>query len=151
MKKRLLSEEAGAEALEFAWVAPGLLIVVFGLIYALILLAAQLSLSHAAGVAARYASLPTTALSDDYPDHLVPQKLIDGTPFFSVEDCTTLVNGAAPAGPTAAAANSSVVVEAACEFPNPLGSVLEALMGEPIGGAFAPSLTVTARAQQRRE
>lgn len=145
---RLRREETGAEALEFAILAPVVLLLVLGLIYGLLAAAAHLSLAHAASGAVRYASIPTDPVSGIYPaTGQVEDRVYAGTPFFHPGACTTTVTG----DPVE---NAKVVLDVTCGFPNPLGTALTGLGNLLTGGGsagFADTLSISAHAETRRE
>lgn len=145
-RHRLLRDERGAEALEFAIVAPVALFLLLGLLYALLSLAAWLSLGHATSGAVRYAAIPQAGT---YPDaDAVRERLVGATPFFGAEACQTTIDGEEIEG-------RAVRLEVACTFPNPPGAVLSGLRNVFFGGdgteAYGSVLTMTARAEARRE
>jgi Flp pilus assembly protein TadG len=121
MSRRLRADESGAETLEFAFAAPVLLLLVFGLIYGIVTAAAYVSLSHAASVGARYAAIPSDPIHSVYPaDDQVLDKIDSRTPFFTADDCTLLVTGEQRD-------NAPVELAVACSFPNPLGRMVNGL------------------------
>lgn len=162
--------ERGSETMEFALVAPIFLLLAFGLIYVLLLLAAFVNLSHATNNAARYAAIPvhveaeSDGLLDEDGDALDPitgetrelttyptqdmvaERLFDGTPFFSADGCTLLLDGDERE-------NAPVTIEVDCAFPNPLGAALNgltALWGGD-GTLMSEQTPMKATAQARRE
>jgi len=147
---RRLTDDDGAEAVEFAIVAPLALMVIFGIIYVLLALAAHVSLNHASSVAVRYASIPVDPVTDFYPTASdVHEKLTSSTPFFSPDACTVVVTPNGPRGRQ----NEPVSLDVSCEFPNPAGATFDAL-GALLGGTRNPAndtLTMTTAAEARRE
>ncbi len=148
-RHRYLEDERGAEALEFAIVAPLALFLLLGLLYALLSLAAWLSLGHATSGAVRYAAIPTDPVTATYPDAAAVQdRLVEATPFFGPDACHTTLAGEELEGRV-------VRLEVACTFPNPPGAVLSGLRNAFFGGdgsqAYGTELTMTARAEARRE
>ncbi|MDQ4148856.1 MAG: pilus assembly protein [Actinomycetota bacterium] len=142
-------DQAGAEALEFAFVGPLLFLLVFGVIYALLAMAAQLSLNYAANVGVRFATIPVDAPANLYPTpQSVQSKVADSTPFFQADDCTTSV-------PPAGTPNEEFTLTVSCDFPNPAGRALRGLGGLFGGGGGgsddAGTVTLTADAKGRRE
>ena len=131
--------ETGAEAVEFALIAPILLFLVFGLIYLLLLFAAQLSLGYATNVGVRHA-----AINPSEPEVL--NKALEATPFFSADSCDPAVGGGG--GP-----NQPVTLTLTCDFPNPAGGAANALRQTFFGGGSEIESTVelAARAQSRKE
>lgn len=131
-----MRDDTGAESIEFALVAPILLIAVLGAVYALLAAAAQVSLQHATGVAARYAAIPAAdGTFDTYPDDAaVLRKLTDSTPFFAPASCTATVTGDQEQ-------NRKLTLAARCTLPNPIGQVL----------GVAESMTMSTVAEARRE
>ena len=150
--RRTRRDETGAEAMEFAIAGPVLLLVVFGLIYAIVTAAAYLSLTHAASVGARYASIPHDPIHGVYrTDAEVLAKVDSKTPFFTADDCTSAVVGGT-------AANAPISLELDCSFPNPFGRLLNRLgsvaaHSEPTETGPQPEgdLTMSVRAKARRE
>lgn len=142
-----LRNDDGAEAVEFAIVAPLLFMIAFGAIYILLALAAHVSLNHATSVAVRYASIPTDPVATTYPDAAqVKQKLTSSTPFFAPDACTVVVD-------ETGAQNDPVRLEASCDFPNPAGAAFDT-MRSLLGGTRDTSndtLTMTTAAEARRE
>ncbi len=140
-------DETGAEALEFALVAPVALFIIFGVIYFLLAVAAQISLHHAVSQTTRYAAIPTDPVTTTYPEpEDVQAHLDDATPFFDAGSCTTSVDGDEYQ-------NAPVTVEASCAFPNPLATAMNGLKGvfsEDPGG-FSETLSMSARGTGRRE
>lgn len=144
--RQIRREEAGAEAVEFALVAPLLFMFIFGLIYVLLAMAAQLSLSYATNVGVRFATIPVDAPLNVYPSQeAVAERVVESTPFFEPGDCTTTV----PPGGTP---NEAFTLTVSCDFPNPAGGALTGLSGIFGGGAsYDSDLTLTADARGRRE
>ncbi|MGH2771715.1 MAG: TadE/TadG family type IV pilus assembly protein [Actinomycetota bacterium] len=151
MIRRINKDDSGAEAVEFAVVAPVLLLIVFGLIYVLLWAAAEISLGHAVTEGVRLASLPSTA-TGAYPSAAaVAARIDDSTPFFSqsgaTPDCAIVVTGVA-------SSNSPVRVTADCDFPNPAGTAARAL-GNVFPGTNRPAqpstIDVSATAERNRE
>lgn len=144
---RRLRDESGAETVEFAFVAPVLFLLVIGLVYALLAVAAQVSLGHAASRTLRYATIPTDPVSGVYRTEAeVATHLAAQTPFFSAADCTTTVTGEERE-------NAPVVVATTCAFPNPLGGAVAGLRNAFFGGGSGQpdEISMTARAEGRRE
>lgn len=149
---RTRHDDAGAETLEFAVAGPVVLFLVFGLVYAIVTAAAYLSLTHAASVGVRYASIPPDPVHGGYrTDAEVVAKVDERTPFFTADDCAGAVVGGT-------ASNDAISLELDCSFPNPFGRVLNRLgsivsRSEPAdGGPHAEGdLTMSVRAQARRE
>jgi Flp pilus assembly protein TadG len=145
--RQVRKDESGAEMVEFALVAPMVFLLIFGLIYGLLTLAAQVSLSHAASVGVRFATIPTIVAIDTYPSSAaVAQKVMDSTPFFEPGDCITTV-------PESGNPNEAFAMTVACDFPNPMGRAfngIRGLFGEG-GSAGDTNLTLTANVQGRRE
>jgi Flp pilus assembly pilin Flp len=146
--RALLSDERGAEALEFALVFPVAAFLLFGLIYAGFAVAANVSLAHAASRGVRYASIAVDPLSSMYPSTAeVAAKVDDETPFFAADDCdTTLVGDSRE--------NAPVTLDVVCDFPNPMGKALSGVKNFITGSddeAYSDSLRITARAEGRRE
>lgn len=136
--------ESGAEAVEFALVAPLLFFLVFGLLYLLLLFAAQLSLGYATNVAVRYAAIPVDALGTSYPGPSdINTKVDQATPFFSTSSCTPSL--------AASGVNQPVTLTMDCDFPNPAGRAADALRqaffggGDPISGSVELSATARSR------
>lgn len=147
--RRLISDERGAEALEFGLVFPVVALIIFGLIYGLLALAAHISLAHAAARGVRYASLPTDPVAGIYPTVAdVEQRVDDSTPFFTAAACETTVVGEAME-------NAPVTLDVSCGFPNPLGSALSALRdlftSSDNPSAYSDDLTISAHSESRRE
>jgi Flp pilus assembly protein TadG len=147
--RRLASEERGAAAIEFALVFPVAAFLIFGLLYSLIAVAAQLSLVHAASRGVRYASIATDPLAGVYPSTAdVAQHVASETPFFSASSCTTTVVGDSTE-------NAPVNLNVACNFPNPLGRAVSALRNLILGGSgqdvYSDNLKMSAHAEARRE
>lgn len=141
---KLLRREDGAEAVEFALVGPVALFLVFGVIYMMLLAAAQLSLGYATNVAVRYAAIPVSGTT--YPTAAqVSDRAVSATPFFSASSCT----------PTLAAAgvNLPVTLTMDCDFPNPAGRAANGLRSAFVGSGDEISSTVelSATARSRRE
>ncbi|HVL50859.1 MAG TPA: TadE/TadG family type IV pilus assembly protein [Actinomycetota bacterium] len=143
---RRLRREEGAEAVEFALIAPVLFFLVFGVIYLLLLFAAQLSLGYATNVGVRYAAIPTDAFGNYPSAGQVLGKAVGSTPFFSESSCSTpsLSSGAT---------NRPVSLTMNCNFPNPAGGAVNAIRQTFFGGSGDISNTValSATAQSRKE
>lgn len=140
-------EETGAEMVEFAVVGPVLFFLIFGIIYALLAAAAQVSLTHASAVAIRYASIPTDPIGGVYPAAAsVQTKMYSSTPFFNASNCNTSVAGTS-------AINSPVTLTANCNFPNPAGALLDAISNSLLSGEkdYDSSLQMSATSKARRE
>lgn len=145
--RELRRREEGAEAVEFALIGPLLFFVVFGLIYLLVLFAAQLSLGYATNVAVRYAAIPEDAFGNYPTGPEALAKALETTPFFSAAACTpTLTSGAV---------NQPVVLDLECDFPNPAGGAANAFRSVMLGGGsgdeISSTVTLSATAQSRRE
>jgi Flp pilus assembly protein TadG len=140
--------ESGAETVEFALVFPLVLILVFGLIYGLLAMAAQLSLTHAASVGVRFATIPPNPAVDTYPSSAaIEAKVLEATPFFAPTDCETVV-------PEAGGPNQAFTLTVVCDFPNPAGGALNGLRNIFIADGDSPfetELPLTAIARGRRE
>lgn len=141
---KLRRDEEGAEAVEFALLAPLVFFLVSGLLYVLILFAAQLSLGYATNVAVRYAAIPIAGST--YPT--APQVLtraLNSTPFFNSSSCTP--------GLAAAGTNAPVTFTMNCDFPNPAGTIANSLRQSFFGGGSEIQSTVelSATAQSRKE
>lgn len=147
---RLFRDERGSETVEFAFVLPIIVFVVFALLFGLTATAAQVSLAHSASVAARFASIPTDAVSNVYPTSAeVAQRAYDATPFFDPSRCTTAVSGAATQ-------NAAVTVTLACSFPNPFGRVMDRMTSifdnsSPNRWGSSDDLAMSATGKARRE
>lgn len=142
--KQLRGKEEGAEAVEFALISPILFFLVFGLIYVLLMFAAQLSLGYATNVGVRYAAIPTSGTT--YPSaSQVLTKSMDATPFFNTSVCTpTLASGAV---------NRPVTYTLSCNFPNPIGSGVNAVRRSLFnsGPDVESTIQMSATAQSRKE
>lgn len=141
---RLRREERGAEAVEFALLSPLLFFLVFGLIYLLLMFAAQLSLGYATNVAVRYAAIPVSGTV--YPT--TPQvlaKAAASTPFFSTTSCSPVM--------ASGGTNAPITLTLNCAFPNPAGGAVNAMKATFFGGGDDVDSTVemTATAQSRKE
>lgn len=137
-------DERGAEAVEFALISPLLFFLVFGLIYLMLMFAAQLSLGYATNVAVRYAAIPVAGTA--YPTSAqVLAKATDVTPFFSASSCS----------PTLAAGGSNMPVTLTldCDFPNPAGGAANAFKQAFFGGddEIESTIELSATAQSRKE
>ncbi|MBW3591714.1 MAG: VTT domain-containing protein, partial [Actinobacteria bacterium] len=120
-------------------------IVIFGVIYLLILLAAQLSLGYATNVGVRHAAIPTTLGA--YPSAgEVATEAIQATPFFSASSCTPSLNNAG-------AVNQPVTLTMDCSFPNPAGGAANGLKNVFYGGGddLPTTVELSATAQSRKE
>ncbi len=147
--RRLLKDERGAEALEFGLVFPVVALIIFGLIYGLLALAAHISLAHASARGVRYASLPLDPVAGIYPTVTqVSERVDESTPFFTAAACETTVVGEAKE-------NAPVTLDVSCNFPNPLGAALSGLRSlftsadDP--STYSNTLTISAHSQSRRE
>ena len=142
--RQLRRDENGAEAVEFALIAPIVFLLVFGLIYLLLVFAAQLSLGYATNVGVRYAAIPSSGAS--YPSSTqVLNKALDSTPFFNTSVCSpALASGDI---------NKPVTLTLSCDFPNPAGGAANALREAFFGGGDEIKSTVklSATAQSRKE
>ncbi len=127
-------------------VAPLLFMFIFGLIYVLLAMAAQLSLSYATNVGIRFATIPVDAPLNVYPSQqAVGEKVANSTPFFDPGDCTTTV-------PPEGTPNEAFTLTVSCDFPNPAGGALTGLSGIfGAGTSYDSDLTLTANARGRRE
>lgn len=143
-----LLNESGAEAVEFALVAPMLFFVVLGLIYFLLLFSAHISLAHAVAVGMRYAVVPTAPNSKVYPSaDAVNTRVADSALFFKHEDCSSVVVGDV-------IQNAPVTLEVSCNFPNPAGGVLNGLRSLVTStgvSSYSSNVPITADARGRRE
>ena len=142
--KRFRREEQGAEAVEFAFIAPILFFLIFGLIYLMLMFAAQLSLGYATNVAVRYAAIPVSGST--YPTSAqVVAKAANATPFFSTSSCTPTLNSPG--------VNQPVVLTMDCDFPNPAGGAVGAFKQTFFGGgnSVSSTLELSATAQSRKE
>lgn len=142
---QLRRREEGAEAVEFAIVGPLLFFVIFGVIYLLILMAAQLSLGYATNVGVRHAAIPTALGA--YPSAgEVATEATQATPFFSASSCTPSLNNAV-------AVNQPVTLTMDCSFPNPAGGAANGLKNVFYGGGddFPTTVSMSATAQSRKE
>lgn len=142
---QLRRREDGAEAVEFAFIGPLLFFVVFGLIYLLILFAAQLSLGYATNVGVRYAAIPTSP--GVYPPAgEVVSAATQATPFFSASSCTPTLNNGVPV-------NNPVTLTMECSFPNPAGGAVNGLKNLLYGGGedYSTTVELSATAQSRKE
>lgn len=141
---KLRKEERGAEAVEFALISPLLFFLVFGLIYLLLMFAAQLSLGYATNVAVRYAAIPVSGTV--YPTQSqVLAKAADVTPFFSTTSCSPVL--------ASGAINAPITLTLNCDFPNPAGGAANAMKRTFFGGGDDIDSTVemSATAQSRKE
>jgi Flp pilus assembly protein TadG len=141
---KLRRNEEGAEAVEFALLAPVLFFLVFGILYVLVLFAAQLSLGYATNVAVRYAAIPTAGST--YPT--APQVLtraLNSTPFFGTSSCSPNL--------AAAGTNAPVTFTMNCDFPNPAAGFVNGLRQTFFGGGSDIQSTVelSATARSRKE
>ena len=140
--------EHGAETVEFALIAPLAIFLIFGMIYALLAIAAQVTLTQASAMGARYASIPTDQIARTFPSaSAVASKVYASAQFFKPGNCATTVTGAT-------AANSLVSLNVSCAFPNPAGDLMNGIRRLFLGDSEAPyssSLTMTASATSRRE
>lgn len=134
-----LRREEGAEAVEFALVGPLLFFLVFGLIYLLLLFAAQVSLGWATNVGVRYAAIGEPGVSE------VIQHATDRTPFFSPERCNAQL--------ASSGTNLPVTLTMNCDFPNPAGAAVDALRSALFGGGdeLGSVVELSATAQSRKE
>lgn len=141
---KLRRDEEGAEAVEFGLLAPLLFFLVVGIVYVLILFAAQLSLGYATNVAVRYAAIPTAGST--YPtEPEVLTRALSSTPFFDTSSCSPNL--------AAAGTNAPVTFTMNCDFPNPAGEFLNGLRQRVFGGGSEIQSTVelSATAQSRKE
>lgn len=92
--KALRQDEDGAEAVEFGIIGPLLFFVVIGILYTLLLFAAQLSVAHSTAVGARYAAIYDKGLGR-YPTSAdITSKVLNKTALFKSGACTTPVQPA---------------------------------------------------------
>jgi hypothetical protein len=138
-------DELGAEAVEFAFVGPVLLGLIFALMYVLLGVAAHVSVSHAASVGARYASIVDRD-TGTYPDHdAVEAKMNAASPFFRPEACETVLAGEA-------GDNAPIHIDVSCPFPNPIGRAVNKLLDRDApAGITGDEITLAASAKARRE
>ena len=146
---RIATDERGAEALEFALVAPVALFLIFGLIYGLFAVAAHVSLAHATSRGVRYASIPIDPVTGIYPSSdQVEDFVLDHTPFFTAATCETVVVGDARE-------NAPVTLDVDCNFPNPAGGALNGLRDvftrSDGPDTYDSTLQMSAHAATRRE
>ncbi|MGQ0679284.1 MAG: TadE/TadG family type IV pilus assembly protein [Actinomycetota bacterium] len=145
---RLRREERGAEAVEFALVGPLLFFLLFGVLYLLFLVAAQVSVARSAAVGARYAAIKDQALGT-YPSAAqVQSQVLNQTALFAAGDCRGVFD------PPATGPNTPLTLKVTCEMPNPIGRSLHAFRSVLFGGGGsegAATLELTADAQARRE
>jgi Flp pilus assembly protein TadG len=145
---RALLNESGAEAVEFALVAPILFFLIIGLIYFLLLFSAHVSLSHAVSVGMRFAVVPTTPNVKLYPAaSAVNSRVADSALFFDPEDCSSSVLGDV-------IQNSQVTLTVSCNFPNPAGGALDglrSLVTSTGASSYSSNVQVAASARGRRE
>ena len=146
MRPERIRDEAGAEAIEFALIAPLVLGLIFAIVYGLLVVAAHLTLAHGTSIGVRYATMPTDPVTDTYPTEAeVEARIVATTPFFSADSCATTVAGDR-------IPNAPVSVEVSCTFPNPAGAVLDGLFdlftGDPDVGH---TVGISAHGQARRE
>lgn len=142
---QLRRREDGAEAVEFAIIGPLLFFVVFGLIYLLLLFAAQISLGYATNVGVRYAAIPTSPGA--YPPvGDVVTAATAATPFFNSSTCTPSLDNAVPV-------NQPVTLTMECSFPNPAGGAANGLKNLFYGGGddYSTTVDLSATAQSRKE
>jgi Flp pilus assembly protein TadG len=141
---KLRRKEDGAEAVEFALISPILFFLVFGLIYVLLMFAAQLSLGYATNVGVRYAAIPTSSTTYPSPTQVL-NKAMDATPFFNTSVCTPDL--------TSGAANQPVIFTLSCNFPNPIGNGVNAVRRTLFSGGSDVDSTIqmSATAQSRKE
>jgi len=136
--------EQGAEAVEFALISPLLFFLVFGLIYLLLMFAAQVSLGYATNVAVRYAAIPVSGAA--YPSaSQVLAKATDSTPFFGTSSCSPVL--------ASAGTNQPVTLTMNCSFPNPAGGAANAFKQTFFGGGepIESTIELSATAQSRKE
>jgi Flp pilus assembly protein TadG len=141
---RLRKDERGAEAVEFALISPLLFFLVFGLIYLLLMFAAQVSLGYATNVAVRYAAIPVSGAT--YPTaSQVLARATDSTPFFGTSSCSPVL--------ASAGTNQPVTLTLNCDFPNPAGGAANAFRQAFFGGGdpIESTIELSATAQSRRE
>lgn len=138
--------ESGAEAVEFALIGPLLLLVLIGMIYTLLLFAAQLSVARSATVGARYAAIYDRSIGR-YPTATdINAKVLDSAALFKAGACST------PGPSGGGSPNASMTVQVRCDFPNPAGQALNGLSSLFGGtGTVEPTLQLTASATARKE
>ena len=146
---RLARGDDGAEVIEFALVFPILALLLFGALYGIFSTAAHVSLAHATSRGVRYAAIPVDPVTQTYRTTDEVENYVDGhTPFFTAERCVTTVSGDARE-------NAPVVLEVACDFPNPFGRAANAMRDVVTRGSTASpdseAVTISARAEGRRE
>ncbi len=143
-----LLSESGAEAVEFALVAPMLFFVVLGLVYFLLLFSAHVSLSHAVSVGMRYAVVPTAPNSREYPTAAaVNARVTESALFFKPGDCSSSVLGDV-------FQNAPVTLVVSCNFPNPAGGALNGLrtlVTSTPTSSYSSAVAIEADAKGRRE
>lgn len=144
---RLRRKEDGAEAVEFALIAPIAFFLVIGLLYVLLLFAAQLSLAHATAVGVRYAAIMDSATLTYPTTAQVKTKIADTTPLFGANACTPVFTN------SSTAPNSLLRLDVTCSFPNPAGSAISGLRNAFFGGgSTVPStVSISAAARARKE
>lgn len=140
-------EERGAEAVEFALIGPMLFFLLIGLLYTLLLFAAQLSVARSATVGVRYAAIFDESLGR-YPTAAdVNSKVLNNTPLFASGACatTSLSGGGGP--------NAPMTLNISCDFPNPLGQAMNGMRNAFFGGGgiVGSTLELTADATARKE
>lgn len=142
------ASEVGAEAVEFALIAPILFMLLLAALYFLLLFSLEVSLAHATSRALRYAVLPLPPSYDQYPSTAAVQsRLTESSVFFKPSNCSLTLTGAQ-------AANASVSLKASCSYPNPVGGALNGVsrLVDPDGDAnYSSNLVIAADAEGRRE
>lgn len=141
----LKKNDNGAEAVEFALVGPLLFFVIIGILYVLLLAAAQLSVARAATVGVRFASINE---GSGYPSTTqINSEVLSNTPLFAAGACTTtsLSGGGAP--------NAEMSLSVKCDFPNPAGRAVSGLSNALFGGSETAesTLELTAEGTARKE
>lgn len=146
--KVLRKDERGAEAVEFAVVGPLMFFLVFGILYLLFLLAAQVSVARSASVGVRYAAIKDEALGAYPTPAQVETKVLNNTALFAAGACGGLFD------PVATAPNAPLTLRVTCEMPNPAGQAVHAFRTALFGSGGdegSATLQLTADAQARRE
>ena len=145
-------EERGAEAVEFAFIAPLLFFLVIAIFYVLFLVAAQVSVARSASVGVRYAAIFDKALNR-YPTSAdVQSKVLDHAFLFQSGACTT--DTANSVGLGAGPANAPIKLTVRCDMANPAGQAVAGLRSAFWGGSGSEgsaTLQLKADAQARRE
>lgn len=145
--RSLRRDEQGAEAVEFAVIGPLLFFVLIGIVYTLLLFAAQLSAAYSATTGARYAAIFDKTIGR-YPTTAdINTRVLNSTPLFAAGACTTtsLSGGGGP--------NAPMTLSIQCDFPNPAGQAVNGLRNALFGGAGTAesTLELNAAATSRKE